>query len=139
MQKSVNNNEGESIDGNKMSNISTNTEQVQQNYEQGMNDEDFDNMNEIENALGNFDSTEDYGDYGDYNSNQYNDSIPSPHGNQPYNASLPSQNGRLSSHAAEFWFPECRNCSCCKGNSITLKNKLILKIRVVYVFLISRL
>lgn len=23
--------------------------------------------------------------------------------------------GNLSSHAAEFWFPESRNCGCCKG------------------------
>ena len=137
MKKSVPNNEGESIDGNKMSNISTNPEQVQQTFEQGMNDEDFDNMNEIENVLGNFGSSE---DYADYNSNQYNDSIPSPQGNQPYNASLPSQNGRLSTHAAEFWFPECRNCTCCKGNnSVTLKNKLILKIIFAHAFLISRL
>ena len=28
---------------------------------------------------------------------------------------MPSQNGVLSSHAAEFWFPECRDCTCCKG------------------------
>lgn len=28
---------------------------------------------------------------------------------------VPSQNGVLSKHAAEFWFPECRNCPCCKG------------------------
>ena len=28
---------------------------------------------------------------------------------------VPSQNGVLSSHAAEFWFPECRDCPCCKG------------------------
>jgi hypothetical protein len=23
--------------------------------------------------------------------------------------------GQLSAHAAEFWFPESRNCNCCKG------------------------
>jgi CCCH-type zinc finger len=28
---------------------------------------------------------------------------------------VPRQNGVLSAHAKEFWFPECRNCSCCKG------------------------
>lgn len=28
---------------------------------------------------------------------------------------VPSKNGVLSPHAAEFWFPECRNCPCCKG------------------------
>jgi hypothetical protein len=30
-------------------------------------------------------------------------------------SAVPSQNGKLSSHAHEFWFPECRNCPCCKG------------------------
>ncbi len=28
---------------------------------------------------------------------------------------IPQHNGVLSKHAAEFWFPECRNCLCCKG------------------------
>lgn len=28
---------------------------------------------------------------------------------------MPSRNGVLSSAAAEFWFPECRNCPCCNG------------------------
>jgi len=28
---------------------------------------------------------------------------------------VPSQNGVLSKHAAEFWFPEARNCPCCSG------------------------
>ena len=28
---------------------------------------------------------------------------------------MPSQGGVLSPHAAEFWFPECRNCPCCNG------------------------
>ena len=28
---------------------------------------------------------------------------------------VPSQNGVLSVHAKEFWFPESRNCECCKG------------------------
>ena len=30
-------------------------------------------------------------------------------------SAVPTQNGKLSSHAHEFWFPECRNCPCCKG------------------------
>ena len=30
-------------------------------------------------------------------------------------AAVPTQNGKLSSFAGEFWFPECRNCPCCKG------------------------
>ncbi len=33
-----------------------------------------------------------------------------PAGAMPTNSS-----GALSAHAAEFWFPECRNCECCKG------------------------
>jgi hypothetical protein len=28
---------------------------------------------------------------------------------------IPQHNGVLSKHAAEFWFPECRNCACCSG------------------------
>jgi hypothetical protein len=28
---------------------------------------------------------------------------------------VPVKNGVLSPHANEFWFPECRNCPCCKG------------------------
>ncbi len=28
---------------------------------------------------------------------------------------VPSRNGKLSAHAAEFWFPECMKCTCCKG------------------------
>lgn len=27
----------------------------------------------------------------------------------------PLVNGQLSQHAADFWFPECRNCPCCSG------------------------
>jgi hypothetical protein len=30
-------------------------------------------------------------------------------------AAVPTQNGKLSQYAGEFWFPECRNCTCCKG------------------------
>mmetsp|Transcript_18792 Transcript_18792/g.31474 ORF Transcript_18792/g.31474 Transcript_18792/m.31474 type:complete len:290 (-) Transcript_18792:497-1366(-) len=30
-------------------------------------------------------------------------------------AAVPRQNGKLSSYAAEFWFPECRFCTCCNG------------------------
>ena len=32
-----------------------------------------------------------------------------PHG------AMPSINGKLTKNAAEFWFPECRNCECCTG------------------------
>jgi len=28
---------------------------------------------------------------------------------------MPSHGGVLSSKAAEFWFPECRECTCCNG------------------------
>mmetsp|Transcript_40534 Transcript_40534/g.41369 ORF Transcript_40534/g.41369 Transcript_40534/m.41369 type:complete len:370 (-) Transcript_40534:556-1665(-) len=27
----------------------------------------------------------------------------------------PGEGGVLNAHAAEFWFPECRNCTCCNG------------------------
>jgi hypothetical protein len=27
----------------------------------------------------------------------------------------PGHGGALNAHAAEFWFPECRNCACCNG------------------------
>jgi hypothetical protein len=30
-------------------------------------------------------------------------------------AAVPQQNGKLTDNAGEFWFPECRNCPCCKG------------------------
>lgn len=33
----------------------------------------------------------------------------------PSGAMPTGANGALSAHAAEFWFPECRNCDCCKG------------------------
>lgn len=33
----------------------------------------------------------------------------------PAGAVPTEQSGRLSSHAAEFWFPECRECKCCNG------------------------
>lgn len=33
----------------------------------------------------------------------------------PAGAVPTEQSGRLSSHAAEFWFPECRECACCRG------------------------
>jgi hypothetical protein len=38
-----------------------------------------------------------------------------PTGEIPAGALPTDKGGRLSSHAAEFWFPECRNCTCCKG------------------------
>lgn len=28
---------------------------------------------------------------------------------------MPTMNGKLTKAAAEFWFPECRDCECCKG------------------------
>lgn len=36
-------------------------------------------------------------------------------GEIPAGAVPTEKSGRLSSHAAEFWFPECRECVCCKG------------------------
>jgi hypothetical protein len=37
---------------------------------------------------------------------------PLPNNTPAAKTSLPSH---LAKHAAEFWFPECRDCSCCKG------------------------
>jgi hypothetical protein len=38
-----------------------------------------------------------------------------PQGIVPAGAVPVQQNGTLSAHAAEFWFPECRECKCCLG------------------------
>jgi hypothetical protein len=38
-----------------------------------------------------------------------------PKGEIPAGALPTDKGGRLSSHAAEFWFPDCRSCTCCKG------------------------
>ena len=32
-----------------------------------------------------------------------------------FRSNINSLGGKLSTHAAEFWFPESRNCTCCKG------------------------
>ena len=53
-----------------------------------------------------------------YGHKSYNNGGYSPARNSaPYvpQSAMPSQNGKLSAHAGEFWFPECRNCPCCKG------------------------
>jgi hypothetical protein len=38
-----------------------------------------------------------------------------PRGPTVPSGALPSMNGKLTRAAAEFWFPECRECECCKG------------------------
>lgn len=45
------------------------------------------------------------------------DTLPVSKQSGPYvpEAAVPRQNGKLSQFAGEFWFPECRNCPCCKG------------------------
>lgn len=40
---------------------------------------------------------------------------PSAGARLPPGAMPTTQSGALDSKASEFWFPECRNCSCCKG------------------------
>jgi hypothetical protein len=40
---------------------------------------------------------------------------PRSYGGAKVPVGMPSQGGVLSKHAAEFWFPECRECACCKG------------------------
>lgn len=105
----------------------------QQNYAQGSYEEDdYDNLDEIEREL-NMGQSNDYdremadaegmamnspGGYGGHYQQQNNHG----HSRGPANsgpfvpqAAVPTQNGKLSSFAGEFWFPECRNCPCCKG------------------------
>lgn len=40
---------------------------------------------------------------------------PVPGGVMPAGAMPTTKTGALSQHAGEFWFPESRNCPCCKG------------------------
>ena len=46
--------------------------------------------------------------------NEYESSVSQSRSTLPAGA-VPFQNGVMSKHAAEFWFPECRNCECCNG------------------------
>lgn len=50
---------------------------------------------------------EPYGGHGGHNQSRAGPHVPQ--------AAVPTQNGKLSQFAGEFWFPECRNCPCCKG------------------------
>lgn len=52
-----------------------------------------------------------------FNSVNFYYPVQAPQGNRSYlpPGAVPSQNGVLSPQAAEFWFPECRNCPCCNG------------------------
>lgn len=80
--------------------------------------EDLANMDEIEKALGeqfeglHSDSPDSAMEFVGSTSNS---------GKYPSNTSylpsgaVPSRNGVLNQHAAEFWFPESRNCPCCNG------------------------
>jgi hypothetical protein len=70
-------------------------EEVEGEY---LTQDDFDNMEELERMMGG---------ESDQNVSSAGRSIPM--------GAAPSHNGVLSAHAAEFWFPECRNCACCKG------------------------
>jgi len=79
-------------------------------------DEDDENLDAIEQELNkNFPSYED--DMLDA-LDEIEDTLPiSKQQSGPYvpEAAVPTQNGKLSQFAGEFWFPECRNCPCCKG------------------------
>jgi hypothetical protein len=72
-------------------------------------DEDERNMAELDKEIG-LDENDDDDD-------EFNDEFPSEGkpGVVPSGAMPVQQNGRLSEHAAEFWFPNCRECNCCKG------------------------
>jgi len=106
-------------------------QQQQQQYyrpEDNYNQDDYENLEEIERELNNVENAGS-GDFGEYEDDEFGESGP----NSPYNpnavsfpntrkaaaflpaGATPQQNGVLSPHAAEFWFPECRNCPCCKG------------------------
>lgn len=59
------------------------------------------------------------GGYGNHHHQQHNNHVQGRGATSsgPFvpQAAVPTQNGKLSSFAGEFWFPECRNCPCCKG------------------------
>ncbi|KAJ1433999.1 hypothetical protein B484DRAFT_478253 [Ochromonadaceae sp. CCMP2298] len=87
------------------------------------NDEDDDNLDEIEKELSRAGLGAPAGnsaDFEDFLDQAADEPAPSPSGRPIRSgvvpaAAMPQQNGKLSSFAGEFWFPECRNCPCCKG------------------------
>jgi hypothetical protein len=74
-------------------------------------DEDERNLAELDKEIG-------LGDYDDdQDEDDFDEEVPTDEkpGVIPSGAMPVNQSGRLNEHAAEFWFPNCRDCTCCKG------------------------
>ena len=103
------NNFGGYYDQNEQSQYEHYDDQDYEEYDENLNADDYDQMEEMEREM----------QMGPTSNSHY----PTPQtGPKPSNrggsvpvGAMPSQGGVLSPHAAEFWFPECRNCPCCKG------------------------
>jgi hypothetical protein len=90
-------------------------------YEQ----DDFDNLAEIEREINRASGLNNFGEVANDEDDIINEfekdiearSVPKSTSKSflPAGAMPTSANGSLSAHAKEFWFPECRNCECCKG------------------------
>jgi len=83
-------------------------EYYDEGYDQ-LDETDYANLDEIDKALDELhqDNNEEYEEYQEYH--EHSDLRP------PSTGALPSDNGVLSAYASEFWFPECRDCTCCNG------------------------
>mmetsp|Transcript_7182 Transcript_7182/g.7855 ORF Transcript_7182/g.7855 Transcript_7182/m.7855 type:complete len:240 (+) Transcript_7182:53-772(+) len=83
-----------------------------------LQEEDFQNMEEIERELAKamgVNPDEDEDDFDDEEGFPANSKSISQSVDYLPSGAMPTVNGKLSSHAAEFWFPESRDCKCCKG------------------------
>jgi len=77
----------------------------QQYYEQEYDDDDYDNLAAIDKELNHSrDEEEEFVAQAEKEVFRPTD-----------NGATPWANGQLSQHAADFWFPESRNCTCCAG------------------------
>jgi len=82
-----------------------------ENSQDNLDDEDSRNMREIEKELEH--SLDENSD--DESSDDAVVEVSAPSRAQVPFGAMPVYNGTLSAHAKEFWFPECRNCTCCQG------------------------
>jgi len=86
-------------------------QQQQPYYDEGYEEDDYDNLELIQkeldksNSFNNFDETEE---------DVFVAEVEKEIGRSDV-GNTPLVNGQLSQHAADFWFPECRNCPCCSG------------------------
>lgn len=95
------------------------TSEEQVKAQPSLDQQDIDNLAEIETELakqnlGSGDPAEAEEDFGPPSGQSSPDKGATPGAFVPSGA-LPQQNGKLSQFAGEFWFPEARNCTCCKG------------------------